>query len=228
MRNVLYLAAIVVVVAAASYFAFDVSRAGTHLFFVAFAAPTVALAIAGVVRARNDGVLKSWIAVKSGDFSRGFAAAAVLFGLAFAFMKVVAPPQSDRSSWLARLYLQIGDPAVLRKEVALVVAGIILIAIAEELVWRGLVMGLLEELMGSRRAWVWQAVLYALAHVPTVWALRDPVAGANPVVILAALGCGLVWGGMARRFERLLPGVISHVLFDWVVVMMFRLWGPSV
>ena len=228
MRNALYLAGIVAVVAAASFFAFDVARAGTHLFFVAFAAPTVALAVVGVVRARNDGVLKDWLAVRSGDFTRGFAAAAVLFGLAFAFMKLVAPPTSERSSWLARLYLQIGDPSVLRKEVALVVAGIILIAVAEELVWRGLVMGLLEEMIGSRRAWVWQAVLYALAHLPTVWALRDPVAGPNPVVIIAALGCGLVWGGMARRFERLLPVVVSHVLFDWVVVMMFRLWGPSV
>ncbi len=152
MRNALYLAGIVALVAAASFLAFDVSRAGTHLFFVLFAAPTVALAIVGVVRARNDGVLKDWIAVRSGDFTRGFAAAAVLFGLAFGFMKVVAPPSSDRASWLARLYLQIGDPAVLRKEVGLVVAAIVLIAVAEELVWRGLVLGLLEEMMGSRRA----------------------------------------------------------------------------
>ena len=119
--------------------------------------------------------------------------------------------------------LGLGDGLDRAPEIELVV-----IAVAEELVWRGLVMGLLEEMMGSRRAWVWQAVLYALAHAPTAWALRDPVAGANPVVIVAALGCGLVWGGMARRFERLLPVVISHVLFDWVVVMMFRLWGPSV
>ena len=228
MRNALYLAGIVAFVGAASFLAFDVSHAGTRLFYVLLAAPTVALAIVGVVRARNDGILKDWIAVRSGDFTRGFAAAAILFGLSFACMKAVMPPSSDRSSWLARLYLQIGDPAVLRKEVGLVVAGLVVIAVAEELVWRGLVMGLLEEMMGSRRAWVWQAVLYALAHAPTAWALRDPVAGANPVVIVAALGCVLVWGGMARRFERLLPVVISHVLFDWVVVMMFRLWGPSV
>jgi hypothetical protein len=228
-RNVAYLAAIVITVAIASFLAFnDVARAGTPSFVLIIGVPTIVLAGLGVARARSDGNLKSWFAVRSGDFSRGFAAAGVLFGGAYAFMKVVAPPASPRSSWLARLYLQIGDPAMLRKEVAWVVAAIIVVAIAEELLWRGLVIGLLEELIGSRRAWVWQAVLYAVAHVPTVWALRDPVAGANPVILLAAFGCGLVWGGMARRFERLLPGVISHVLFDWVVVMMFRLWGPSV
>ena len=159
---------------------------------------------------------------------RGFAAAAVLFGGAYAFMRFVAPPDSPRASWLARLYLQLGDPTMLRKNVAMVVAAIIIVAVAEEILWRGLVVSLLEEKIGSSRAWVWAAVLYSVAHAPTIWALSDPVAGPNPVIVLAALGCGLVWGGMARRFERLLPGIFSHVLFDWTVVMMFRLWGPSV
>lgn len=228
MPNVAYLAGIVVTIAAAAHFAFDLSRAGTPAVFVIMAIPTVALALVGVLRAKRDGVLKSWFSVRSGDFMRGFAAAVVLFGGAYAFMKVVAPPDSARSSWLARLYLQLGDPAELRKNVSTVVIAIIIVAIAEEIVWRGLVVSLLEEVIGSRRAWVWAAVLYSIAHVPTVWALRDPVAGPNPVIVLAALGAGLVWGGMARRFERLWPGIFSHVLFDWTVLMMFRLWGPSV
>jgi len=101
-------------------------------------------------------------------------------------------------------------------------------AVAEELVWRGLVVSLLEERIGSRRAWIWAAVLYGVAHLPTAWALRDPAAGPNPLLVLAAIGCGLVWGGMARRFDRLLPSMFSHALFDWTVIMMFRYWGPSV
>jgi membrane protease YdiL (CAAX protease family) len=228
LRNVAYLVGIVVTIALASHFAFDVARAGTSTFFVVMAVPTVVFAVLGLLRAKDDGILKGWLAVRSGDFSRGFAAAAFLFGGSYAFMKVVAPPESIRASWLARLYLQLGDPAALRKNVAMVVAVLIVMAIAEEIVWRGLVVSLLEEKIGSRRAWVWAAVLYSVAHVPTIWALRDPVAGANPVIVLAALGCGLVWGGMARKFERLLPSVFSHVLFDWTVIMMFRLWGPSV
>jgi hypothetical protein len=53
------------------------------------------------------------------------------------------------------------------------------------------------------------------------------VAGLNPVLPVAALVSGLVWGFMSRRFERLLPGMFSHVLLAWTALMMFRLWGPS-
>ena len=99
--------------------------------------------------------------------------------------------------------------------------------LAEEILWRGLVPSLVEERVGSRRAWMVSAGLYALAHLPVAWALRVGDAGLNPVIPLAALGCGLVWGGMARRFGRLWPGIFSHILFDWAAVMMFRFWGPS-
>lgn len=240
MRNVAYLAAIVISIGIGSHFAFQLARAGQPGFFLCIAAPTVLIAIVGAVRAQRDGVLRGsrssfdekggtgWLSVRSGDFSRGFAAAALIFGVAWACTKVIAKPGSDRESWLARLYLQLGDPTSLRKNVAFVVAAIIVIAVAEELVWRGLVSDLLAESVGSRRAWVWAAVLYAVAHVPTMWALSDPVAGLNPVLPAAALLAGLVWGYMARRFERLLPGIFSHVLFDWTVLMMFRLWGPSI
>ena len=238
----MYLAALVVAIATGSHFAFQLSRAGQPAFFLWIGVPTVVIAALGAVRAHGDGNLyrrssfdemsggggAGWLNVRGGDFTRGFGAAALLFGGAYAAMRLVAPQGSDRESWLARLYLQIGDPTTLRKSVLLVVAAIIVIAVAEELVWRGLVISLLEERVGSSRAWVWAAVLYALAHVPTIWALRDPVAGLNPVVPAAALAAGLVWGYMARRFERLLPGIFAHVLFDWTVLMMFRLWGPSI
>ena len=238
----MYLAAIVVAIAIGSHFAFQLSRAGQPAFFLWIGVPTVLIAIVGAVRAHREGSLyrrssfdetsgsggAGWLNVRGGDFTRGFGSAALLFGGAYGFMRLVAPQGSDRESWLARLYLQIGDPTTLRKSVVFVVVVIIIMAVAEELVWRGLVTSLLEDLVGSSRAWVWAAVLYALAHVPTIWALRDPVAGLNPVVPAAALAAGLVWGYMARRFERLLPGIFAHVLFDWTVLMMFRLWGPSI
>lgn len=239
MRNFAYLAGIVVAIAAGSHFAFQLTRAGQPSSLLCLGIPTVILAVVGAIRAHRDGDLyrrtsfdegggAGWLNVRSGDFTRGFAGAALLFGLAWGFTKLVAPVGSDRESWLARLYLQVGDPTTLRKSVAFVVLAILILAIAEELVWRGLVTSLLEEHVGTRRAWVWAAVLYALAQLPTLWALRDPVAGLNPVLPAAALASGLVWGYMARRFGRLLPGIFSHVLFDWTVLMMFRLWGPSI
>jgi membrane protease YdiL (CAAX protease family) len=241
-RNLAFLVAIVVAVATGSHFAFQLSRAGQPSFLLWIGIPTVLIAIVGAVRAHRFGDLYrrssfdengnaggyGWLNVRSGDFTRGFGVAALLFASAWGFMKVVTPVGSDRESWLARLYLQLGDPTTLKRDITYVVIAIVVMAIAEELVWRGLVTSLLEEIVGSRRAWVWAAVLYAVAHVPTIWALRDPVAGLNPMLPAAALGAGLVWGFMARRFERLLPGIFSHILFDVAAVLMFRLWGPSI
>jgi hypothetical protein len=59
-----------------------------------------------------------------------------------------------------------------------------------------------------------------------MWALRAGE-GLNPVLVIAALGGGLLWGAMARLFGRLVPGMIAHVLFDWAVVIVFPLWGGS-
>jgi membrane protease YdiL (CAAX protease family) len=239
-RNVAFLVAIVVAVAVGSYFGLQLARAGQPSFVLWVGLPVVVIAVIGAVRAQRDGELyrrssfdeggggAGWLNVRSGDFTRGFAATAVLFGAAYGAMKVLAPLGSDRESWLARFYLQVGDPTTLRKSVALVVVAIIVMAAAEELVWRGLVTSLLGEIVGSRRAWVWAAVLSGAAQLPTLWALRDPVAGLNPMLPAAALVGGLVWGGMARKFGRLLPGIFSHVLFYWTVLMMFRLWGPSI
>jgi membrane protease YdiL (CAAX protease family) len=227
-RNALFLVGIVVAIGLASGLAFDLSRAGSSAVFIWMGVPTVVLAVLGLVHAQRSGFLKSWFTVRGGDFTRGFAAAAILFGGAYAFMRIVAPPDSPRASWLARLYLQAGDPSDLRKHVGGVVAAIVILSVAEEIVWRGLVISLLEELVGWSRAWIFAAVLFAIAHLPTIWALRDPVAGPNPVLVLAGLGCGLVWGGMYRIYDRLLPSIFSHALFCWAVIMMFRLWGPSV
>ena len=227
MRNALYLAGIVIAVAIGAQLAFAPAVAGTPKVLLYMAIPVVALAIVGLVRAHRDGVLKDWAGVKGGDFTRGFAGAAILFGCSYVFSKVVTSPTAPQAVWMARLYEQTGDPAELRKTVGSVVVGLVVVATAEEILWRGLVTSLLEEMVGSRRAWVWAAVLWAVSHIPTMWQLKGS-AGWNPVVVIAALGCGLVWGFMARRFGRLLPGIFSHVLFDWCVLMMFRLWGPSI
>lgn len=226
-RNLALLVAIVLSVGACSYVGFQEKYAGSPTFVLVVAAPTVLFAAVGLYFAHRDGVLGDLLRVRGGDFSRGFIATAVVFAGAWGFTRFFAPVGSDRESWLARLYLQLGAPSMLRARVGSVVAVFIVTALSEEILWRGLVPSLVEERVGSRRAWMVSAGLYALAHLPVAWALRVGDAGLNPVIPLAALGCGLVWGGMARRFGRLWPGIFSHILFDWAAVMMFRFWGPS-
>ena len=121
-----------------------------------------------------------------------------------------------RSLWIARIYDQIGDMSANR--VIYVGLAVLVIAALEELTWRGLVMRSLRSSMGPLRAWLLSSVLYALSHVATLRLLAPPVAGLNPLIVAAALGCGLVWGHIYNRTGRLTPAVFAHALFSWAIV----------
>lgn len=123
--------------------------------------------------------------------------------------------------WLWRIYVQLGDP----REVAAPYVGpaILVIAALEELVWRGWVMRALRTAYGARRALWLSAVLYAAAHAGTVLTLRDADAGPNPLIVMAALFGGLVWGALALRFERMGPSLFAHAFFSWATLL-FPLW----
>jgi membrane protease YdiL (CAAX protease family) len=219
-----FVAVAVLLTAGASFFAFAPALSGTVWFWALAGGPPVLLAVAAAVVAVREDLLLPWLTPRWGDFTRGLAGAAALFGAAFAFARVVCPVGSPREVWLVSLYGQIGDPRALIARGPLVGLTLLVLALAEELVWRGLVTQLLAERVGSRSAWIWAAALYALAFVPTLWSLGGS-AGLNPVLVVAAFGGGLVWGAMGRIFGTIVPSVLAHALFDWVVIMMFPLWG---
>jgi membrane protease YdiL (CAAX protease family) len=222
-----FVALSVLVTALSSYFAFLPQSSGTVAFWVLAGGPTLVLAAVGASWAHREDLLRDWLSPRWGDFSRGVVAAVLLFGIAWAFVRIVMPVGSPREVWLVSLYGQIGDPRLLQQHAPAIGAVIFAVALAEEIVWRGMVTQLLADRVGSRTAWIWSAVLYALAYVPTAWSLRAAAGGGglDPVLPVAALGAGLLWGAMARSFGRLAPGVLAHALFDWAVVMMFPLWG---
>ena len=219
-----FVAAAVVVAGLSSYLAFSPERSGSVSFWALAIGPTVVLAASAAVWARREGFLAEWLSPRWGDFTRGVLGAAGLFAAAWGLTRLVAPQGSPRELWLVSLYGQIGDPRVLQAHAPLVAAAIALAALAEEIVWRGTVTQLLAERVGSRLAWIWSAGLYALALAPTAWALRAG-SGLNPLLVIAAGGAGLVFGGMARVFGGLAPSILAHALFDWAVIMMFPLWG---
>jgi uncharacterized protein len=222
------IAAAVLVTGLSSYFAFRPESAGTIAFWGFATGPTLVLGALAAAWARREEFLREWLSPKWGDFTRGVVGAVVLFCAAWALVRLGAPVGSAREIWLVSLYGEIGDPRVLQAHAPAIAATIAGAAIAEELVWRGAVTQLLAERVGSRSAWAFAAGLYALSYVPTAWSLRAMAGrggGLNPVLPLAALAAGLLWGGMARAFGRLTPGILAHALFDWAVVMMFPLWG---
>jgi len=219
---------IVVLVAITTTLGFRERFEGSLLFPAVASVGTLCVAPFAAWQAHRDGVLGKLYTPKGGDFALGFGLAFLLFGAAHFVTKTVMPLGTPRSVWLLGLYEQIGDPAALRSRVFFVVVFLFVSALADESVWRFYVPRLLEDVVGSRRAWAVSIPLYTLAHVGTGLALARHDAGFNPLVVLAALALGTVWSVLTRVLGRLAPAVFSHVLFNLATLVLFRLYGPSV
>lgn len=217
-------AAAVAIVAASMAVAMRQDLSGTSLVFIVPAVPYTLFTMMAVARMRKEGTLGEWLRPRTGDLTFGALVTVMLLLGAVAGRTFFAPHGSPREGWLIRIYQQVGDPEVLQRHMVGVSIAIVLVAALEEVSWRGLVYPVLEERIGSRRAWPATAVLFAAAHLPTLWLLRDPFAGLNPLVVIAALGCGLVWGLVVARTKRLPVAIISHALFTLAVAIHFPLW----
>jgi membrane protease YdiL (CAAX protease family) len=201
------------------------NAAGTPLVFLAPAVVYLGLAVAGVVRMNRDGTLGAKLRPRSGDLAFGALVATMLYFGAVAGRELLAPRGSVRQVWVARIYQQIGPFQDLDKRRVLAVsAAILLLAVLEELSWRGFVFSALEERLGTRRAWPATAILYSAAHLPTLTLLSEPFAPPNPLVVFMALGAGLVWGLIVAQTGRLPVAVLSHALFTWGIIVIFPLW----
>jgi len=77
----------------------------------------------------------------------------------------------------------------------------------EELYWRGLIQRTFAEKYGSNFGLIIASLAYALVHLPTL----------NPPLIMTALIGGLVWGSLYKFTNSLVPGIVSHVLWDLMI-----------
>ena len=83
----------------------------------------------------------------------------------------------------------------------------------EEIFWRGYIQHSLMRAWGRRKGYIVAVILYALVHI---WAL-------NPLLIVAALLCGFLWGGLYLRFRSLWPAIISHAVWDVMIFVVLPL-----
>ncbi len=80
---------------------------------------------------------------------------------------------------------------------------------AEELYWRGLLQAGLEQRFGSVPAAVAATAAYGGVHL---------VSG-NPTLILAATTAGGFWSALYAQQRRILPLIVSHILWDVVIFL---------
>jgi uncharacterized protein len=209
------------VLTAAMAFAFRISLAGSPWFWVAIGVPYAALAAVALRKLWDEGALVDVLSPRWGDFSLGFLTAAILLLASWGARALLAPVGSTRVAWLFRIYAQTGDADQVQRSV-LYTCALLAIIVCEELVWRSMVLDELTLRFGSRRAWPLAALAYGVTALPTLVTLRDPVAGYNPLLVTAAIGCGIVWSFLASIKGRLLPVVIAHGVFTYFSLVQFR------
>ncbi len=106
----------------------------------------------------------------------------------------------DRAGNIASVYANLGG-------LSPTLVGLLLffpIGFGEEIFWRGFVQRRFRERGTAGSAFILTTLLYTAIHVPT----------GNPVLILAALTCGLFWGGLYWATGSLVPVLVSHMLWD--------------
>lgn len=104
--------------------------------------------------------------------------------------------------------------------VTIVVLTVVIAPIAEEIVFRGLLMRGLLRSMPVGVAIAVQAVLFGAAHV-------DPARGAGNIGLVMVLSAvGAVLGGAAYMHRRLAPAMIAHAILNAIAVSL-ALWGPD-
>jgi membrane protease YdiL (CAAX protease family) len=90
---------------------------------------------------------------------------------------------------------------------------LLLIGPAEEIFWRGFVQRKLSERWSATKGFLVTTLIYALVHLVSL----------NFMLIMSALVCGLIWGGLYRLIpHRFAAIVLSHALWDAAVFI----WWP--
>ncbi len=103
-----------------------------------------------------------------------------------------------------------------KKDLPAWAVGIILffpIGFGEEIFWRGLIQKQLALQIHNGWALLLATFFYTAVHLPTQ----------NPVLLLAAALCGLYWGGIYLKTGSMVPVIISHMVWDPLIFVIFPL-----
>ncbi len=81
----------------------------------------------------------------------------------------------------------------------------------EEIFWRGFVQREWSRVYSSRTGIILSVLFYAAVHIPA----------GNPILVLAAGICGAFWSILLWMRRSIIPGIISHILWDILIFAVF-------
>jgi membrane protease YdiL (CAAX protease family) len=217
-----FLPIIVVTVGAASaYLGSRPEIAGQPKLWLYVMLPQVPLALLACIALARAGRLRDRLLPQRGDIFLGILTAAVVIIATWSGRYLIMPHGSPRGVWLARMYIQLGDPIILQATWWLPLV-LVFGPMLDEIVWRGWIQDRLTQRLGIGRGLALTSGLYALTAVPTMFTLVDPVVGTNILFPALALVGGLAWGYATVLSGRATPAMISHAAFVYFSVMQFR------
>ncbi|MGC4065457.1 MAG: CPBP family intramembrane metalloprotease [Polyangiaceae bacterium] len=131
------------------------------------------------------------------------------------------PHGSIREAWLARLYIQAGDPLELGRVgwLPLVILGW---AISDEIIWRGWLQPVVTSRFGVTRGVLVLTAAYTAQSLPSIYYLADPSAGYNPLISILAACCGLCFSYITHLAGRITPSLIAHATLAYFTILEFR------
>lgn len=88
---------------------------------------------------------------------------------------------------------------------------LVVVVLAEELVWRGLAIDVFARGRPGGRAVFLSAVVYTIPQI----AFR------SPLLVVVALACGLVWGALRIQTRGLVAPLLAHLIWDLLVFVLF-------
>lgn len=165
------------------------------------------LAGCGLYLSRSD--LKGLFSFKPLDLGIGVVSAVLLYGIFWAGREAATFLFPFAQSQISSVYATKGQLEV-------VLIGLLLVfgmGPAEEIYWHGFVQRRLVQGYGAVAGVLATALIYALVHAVSL----------NFMLVVAAGVCGLYWGLLFQKVQRLPPLIISHSLWDLLIFVLFPL-----
>lgn len=170
-------------------------------FWGVMAAASGVLAVFGLVNSK--GRLRELYAFQPKWIVIGLVSAAILYLIFFVGDKASAMLFDFAAPQVAGIYgtKSQASPAVIGALLLLWVGP------AEEIFWRGFVQRRFAETFNVWKGYIITSLIYASIHI---WAF-------NFMLLMAALVCALFWGWMFLHYKSVVPGLISHAVWDVLI-----------
>lgn len=139
----------------------------------------------------------------------GLLSASILYGAFFCFKLLAEYMFSFAHKDIANVYTLKGDV----RDIYIALLLIFVIGPGEEIFWRGYLQRTLSKQFGFAGV-IFGVAAYTVAHL----------ASANLMLIAAAAVCGLFWALMFWRFKSIWLNIISHVVWDVAVFLIWPLY----